>query len=104
MSLAGPISPWRAAARPAPAGAPRRPPTFYVETRAAWEGSWPGRPDIPVRIEAAAHRGRPAWFEGVWPWTRPERRESYAWPPAKVLRADEPPGSNLVLLRESKFR
>ena len=66
--------------------APRWTPTFYVGTRAAWEGSWPGRPDIPVRIEAASHRGRPSWFEVVWPWTRPERMESYAWPTGKVLR------------------
>src|SRR4029453_6005231 len=39
-----------------------------------------------VRIEAAAHRGRPAWFEIVWPWTRPERMETSAWPTAKILR------------------
>jgi serine/threonine-protein kinase len=69
--------------RPVP---PRWTPTFYVDARAAWEGSWPGRPDIPVRIEAAAHRGRPAWFEVVWPWTRPERMETSAWPTAKILR------------------
>ena len=66
--------------------APRWTPSFYVDTRAAWEGSWPGRPDIPVRIEAAAHGGRPAWFEIVWPWTRPERMETSAWPTAKILR------------------
>jgi serine/threonine-protein kinase len=65
---------------------PQWTPPFYVDTRAAWEGSWPGRPDIGVRIEAAAHRGRPAWFEIVWPWTRPERMESYAWPKAKLVR------------------
>jgi hypothetical protein len=66
--------------------APRWTPAFFVDTRAAWEGSWPGRPDISVRIEAAAHRGRPAWFEIVWPWTRPERMESNAWPTAKLMR------------------
>ena len=64
---------------------PRWTPSFYVDTRAAWEGSWPGRPDISVRIEAAAHRGRPAWFEIVWPWTRPERMESHSWPTAKLM-------------------
>jgi serine/threonine-protein kinase len=65
--------------------APRWTPAFFVDTRAAWEGSWPGRPDINVRIEAAAHRGRPAWFEIVWPWTRPERMETQSWPTAKLL-------------------
>jgi hypothetical protein len=64
---------------------PRWTPPFYVDARAAWEGSWPGRPDIPVRIEAAAYRGRPAWFEVVWPWTMPERMESHPWPTAKLL-------------------
>ena len=66
--------------------APRWTPPFFVDARAAWEGSWPGRPDIGVRIEAAAHRGRLAWFEIVWPWTRPERMEAYAWPKAKLMR------------------
>jgi eukaryotic-like serine/threonine-protein kinase len=68
------------------ATAPRWTPTFYVDSRAAWEGSWPGRPDVGVRIEAAAHRGRPAWFEIVWPWTRPERMASQSWPTTKVMR------------------
>ena len=66
--------------------APRWTPSFYVDARAAWEGAWPGRPDIPVRIEAAAHRGRPAWFEIVWPWSRPERMGASAWPSDKILR------------------
>jgi serine/threonine-protein kinase len=66
--------------------APRWTPTFYADSRAAWEGSWPGRPDINVRIEAAAHRGRPAWFEIVWPWTQPERMASHTWPTAKLMR------------------
>jgi hypothetical protein len=50
-------------------------PPFFVDTRAAWTGSWSGRPDIPIRIEAAAHRGRPVWFKIVQPWTRAERME-----------------------------
>jgi serine/threonine-protein kinase len=66
--------------------APRWTPPFYADARAAWEGSWPGRPGIAVRIEAASHHGRPAWFEVVWPWTRLERMESYAWPRAKLMR------------------
>ncbi len=66
--------------------APRWTPWFFVDTRAAWEGSWPGRPDLTVRVEAAAHRGHPVWFELVWPWTKPERMDSGAWPTAKVMR------------------
>jgi serine/threonine-protein kinase len=50
-------------------------PPFFVDSRAGWKGSWPDRPDIPIRIEAAAYRGRPVWFKVVQPWTRPERME-----------------------------
>jgi Protein kinase domain len=50
-------------------------PPFYADSRAAWEGSYPGRPEIPVRIEAAAYRGTPAAFYHVLPWTRPERMQ-----------------------------
>jgi hypothetical protein len=52
-------------------------PPFQGDTRAAWEGSWPRRPDIPIRVEAAGYRGRPVWFEIVDPWTRPERDEPF---------------------------
>ena len=52
---------------------PQWTPPFFSDARAAWEGAWPERPDIPIRVEAAAYRGRPVWFEIVNPWTRPER-------------------------------
>ncbi len=48
-------------------------PPFYVDSRQAWEGAYPERPDITVRVEAAAYRGRPAAFYVIYPWTRPER-------------------------------
>jgi len=72
-----------AAFRPVP---PRWTPLFYCDTRAAWEGAWPERPDVPVRIEAAAYRGRPVWFEVVMPWTRPERMASSSWPRDKLVK------------------
>jgi predicted Ser/Thr protein kinase len=45
------------------------------DTRAAWTGVYPdsGR---PLRIEAAALRGRPVYFSEVGPWTEPTRMES----------------------------
>ena len=52
---------------------PRWTPPFYCDRRAAWEGTWPERPDLPLRVEAAAYRGRPVSFLLVQPWTRPER-------------------------------
>jgi hypothetical protein len=56
---------------------PRWTPPFFCDRRAAWEGTWPRRPDVPIRVEAAAYRGRPVWFQVVQPWTRPERMQAF---------------------------
>jgi serine/threonine-protein kinase len=56
---------------------PRWTPPVYCDARAAWEGAWPRRPEIALRIEAAAYRGRPVWFETVNPWTRAEREQAF---------------------------
>ena len=67
---------------------PRWNPPFQTDARAAWEGVWPRRPEIPIRVEAAAYRGRPVWFEIVDPWTRPERDLPFVLLPGeKVTRA-----------------
>jgi predicted Ser/Thr protein kinase len=44
------------------------------DTRAAWTGTWPdsGR---PLRVEAAAWRGKPVFFSLIGPWTKPTRME-----------------------------
>jgi serine/threonine-protein kinase len=52
-------------------------PPFAADSRAAWEGTYPERSDIPIRIEAAAYRSRPVAFYTVAPWTRPERDEPF---------------------------
>ncbi len=55
----------RGAARPRRSSSPTEPtwtPPFFVDTRAAWTGAWPDRPDIAIRVEAAAYRGQPVWF------------------------------------------
>jgi serine/threonine-protein kinase len=46
-------------------------PPIFADERAAWEGTYPDRPDVPIRIEAAAARGKPVYFEIAAPWTRP---------------------------------
>jgi serine/threonine-protein kinase len=56
---------------------PRWTPPLFCDTRAAWEGAWPKRPEIALRVEAAAYRGRPVWFEVVNPWTRPGREQAF---------------------------
>jgi serine/threonine-protein kinase len=55
-----------------PVAASRTPP-YHTDARAAWEGTWPGRPDLRVRLEAGGFRGRPVYFEAVFPWTLPAR-------------------------------
>jgi serine/threonine-protein kinase len=52
-------------------------PPVYSDARAAWTGTLAERPDMPMRIEAAAYRGKPVYFELVGPWTRPERMQPY---------------------------
>ena len=54
----------------APASPEWTPPVF-ADRRAAWTGSWPGRPELPVRVEAASNGGRPVWLRVILPWTRP---------------------------------
>jgi Protein kinase domain len=51
-------------------------PLAWGDSRSAWEGTWPGRPDIPLRIEAASYRGQPIYFQMISPWTRPQRMEA----------------------------
>jgi serine/threonine-protein kinase len=50
-----------------PAWLPRR----GCDERRAWEGVYPDAPDVPIRVEAAAYRGRPVSFRIVEPWSRP---------------------------------
>ena len=44
------------------------PPRAFDERR-AWTGKYPEQPDVPVRVEAAAYRGRLVRFEIVEPWS-----------------------------------
>lgn len=43
-----------------------------ADTRAAWDGVWPGS-GRPLHIEAAARRGKPVFFSLIGPWTKPSR-------------------------------
>ena len=60
-----------------PPAQPMWTPPVYSDARAAWTGSLAERPDIPMRIEAAAYRGKPVYFELIGPWTRPGRMQPY---------------------------
>jgi len=50
-------------------------PRFYADSRAAWEGVHPQRSDLRLHVEAAAHLGRPVYFEVLGPWSKPLRME-----------------------------
>ena len=54
---------------------PKWVPSQPFDAQAAWEGNYPGRPDAPLRVEAASFRGRPVHFQLVNPWNRPSRQE-----------------------------
>jgi serine/threonine-protein kinase len=43
-----------------------------ADVRAAWTGSYPGRTDLPIRVEATASAGAVTSFEVVFPWTNRE--------------------------------
>ncbi len=57
---------------------PRWTPDNYCDERAAWEGHFPGQPDVPIRFEAGAYRGIPTFLHIIGPWTKPQRMEE--WP------------------------
>src|SRR5215471_18722977 len=48
-------------------------PNTYADERRAWMGPLPGKPETELRVEAAAYRGRPSFFQVVGPWTRRPR-------------------------------
>ena len=50
-------------------------PLLAYDERLAWDGADPLHPDQKVHIEAAAFRGKPTYFETIYPWDRPARQE-----------------------------
>ena len=54
---------------------PQWAPPDYADVRAAWTGPHPTVKDVTLRIEAAAYRGKPVFFDVIGPWTDPERME-----------------------------
>jgi hypothetical protein len=54
---------------------PQWTPLVTSDARAAWEGIWPGHPELPLRVEAAAYRGKPVYFNLVSSWTKPGRMQ-----------------------------
>ena len=53
--------------------APKWTPLLYADARAAWTGVLPDLPETPMRIEAAAYRGKPVFWRLIAPWSNPSR-------------------------------
>jgi serine/threonine-protein kinase len=62
--------------------APTRLSLAAFDERTAWTGSWPGT-DFPLRIEAAAWRGQPVFFQLIGPWTTPDRTQYHNLTPGQ---------------------
>ena len=54
---------------------PRWNPLFDCDLRRAWDGAYPDRRDVAIRVEAGAWRGRAVLFEVLPPWSKPWRQE-----------------------------
>jgi serine/threonine protein kinase len=61
-------------------------PPAFADYRAAWTGTVPGKPDITERVEAAAYRGKPIYFDVSYPWKTPEREAATTQSAAERLR------------------
>jgi predicted Ser/Thr protein kinase len=48
-------------------------PLLTSDVRQAWLGTWPGHPDLPLRVEVAAFRGKVVFFDLYASWDKPDR-------------------------------
>ena len=53
-------------------------PLAWGDARSAWLGKVPGKLEIPERVEAAMYRGRPIYFDLIYPWTTADRQASHS--------------------------
>ena len=68
--------------------APQWTPSVAFDTRAAWSGSFPEAPEIPLHIDAAGFQGKPVYFLIAGPWSKPATPEQASGdqkPPGEVV-------------------
>ena len=65
--------------------APEWMPQAWGDSRAAWLGAVAGHPDISERIEAAAYRGKPIYFDVIYPWSKPDRSAPFTPTPHQKI-------------------
>jgi serine/threonine-protein kinase len=56
--------------------APEWTPLLYADARAAWTRQLPNFSGIAERVEAAAYRGKPVFFQVLYPWNTPARDQA----------------------------
>jgi predicted Ser/Thr protein kinase len=79
--------------------APSWTPLLYADTRAAWTGALPDRSEVPMRIEAAAYRGKPVFWRLIAPWNNPSRMVASGPSPSLALGAEgEKAGTLFVII------
>ena len=66
---------------------PQWTPVAFADSRAAWTSSAPGKLGIIERIEAAGYRGKPIYFDVIYPWRTPERQTTSTQTRGEKLRA-----------------
>jgi tRNA A-37 threonylcarbamoyl transferase component Bud32 len=49
-------------------------PPVTFDARAAWTGTYAHAPSVPMRVEAAAWKGRPVYFRVIGPWSNLQER------------------------------
>jgi len=59
---------------------PQWTPPSAFDVHAAWTGTALDKPSVPLRIEAAAWRGKPVHFRIIYPWTQTTRFEYFRLP------------------------
>jgi hypothetical protein len=51
-------------------------PLHAYDTRVAWDGGDPARPELKTHIEAASFRGKVIYFETIYPWDQAAREDA----------------------------
>ncbi|HYL83529.1 MAG TPA: serine/threonine-protein kinase [Candidatus Angelobacter sp.] len=57
--------------------APEWTPLLHSDVRAAWTRQLPNFAGVTERVEAAAYRGQPVFFQVLYPWNRPARDQAF---------------------------
>jgi hypothetical protein len=69
-------------------------PPFHADSRAAWQGSLPGRSNTQDRVEAASFQGKPVSFEIMGPWQQSSRMDY----PGQQIKKNIGGGTALVVI------